>query len=202
MIDSVMEVFDDQRDRFLAGSSEVKYLHPTLPIGIIESQLLDCLHHSHQIRILNVEDASPLKDKDLISILRKVLRHVDLFHCYLISALEKSGKLISNTGDRRKSMLMWLIESLIKPTDGLPIHGLVPITSGRQPYNQLFEKTSLNLFGPAQRDILSFFSKIQKDAKRSAVEEERAYLVITWYAHHFPNEIKSLFYPKSTVTKN
>jgi hypothetical protein len=192
MVDPFIKIFEEQRDRFWEESSQVKYIHPTLRIGIIQSEFLDRVHGSHQIQVLNSDHPSPIKKNHLSKIMARFLKRIDLLHYYLLYQFETSGKGIPNPDIRRKSLIMWLIQSFIKPTDGLPIHGLVPIKSGRPSYDQLFKENSPDLFGPVQRKLTEIFSNAHTNTAKMKFKNERVFFVVTWYAQHFPNEIQDL----------
>ncbi|PLW48751.1 hypothetical protein PCASD_03191 [Puccinia coronata f. sp. avenae] len=164
LVDSVMEVFKEQMVEYSEKPLQVKHIHPTLPIGMFESEFMASIHHSHQIRILKPQAPSPLEKIEVTRVMQSLLRQVDLFHCYLLNGLKTLGKDISNSRDRRRSMLMWLIESYLKPADGLPIHGLAPITKNHAYYDHLFQQNSLNLFGPVQRTLITYLTKCQHDS--------------------------------------
>ncbi|PLW57278.1 hypothetical protein PCANC_02421 [Puccinia coronata f. sp. avenae] len=198
MVDSAMKVFEEQRDRYSEESSQVQYIHPTLQIGIIQSEFLKRIHISHQIRILHSPDSSPIETMELSTTMKKLFKEVDLFHCYILYEFKQIGRAVPDPGVRRESLLKWLIQSAIKPSDGLPIHGLVPITNGGPPYDHLFQKDLSELFGPVQIKLIGIFSNIHMHDRKTKFEHERPFFVVTWYAHHFPDEIPDLITYLST----
>jgi hypothetical protein len=199
MFEEIINSFEDQSDSLAATCGKVKYVHPELRIGIIESSSLRRVHAAHQIRILKARAPVSLSSKELAVRIKKLLTHVDRFHCQLLVQFENVGRVVSipEAGVRRRNLSMWLIQSMIKPTDSLPIHGLVPIKSDRPPWDQLFtEDSSSKLFGPVQREVIRLLSDtsstdLSGDGK-SRWETGRALLVVIWYSHHFPGEMKEL----------
>jgi hypothetical protein len=201
MLETLADSLGHQIDSLSATCGKVKYIHPELRIGIVESDALRVVHFSHQIRILKAGAPVTLASDELLRRIKRVLSFVDRFHCQLLVQLNDLGVLIYNTKVRRKKLLMWLIQNIIKPVDSLPIHGLVPITSDRS-WDQWFtQDSSSQLFGPVQRELIRMLSHSldATGAVKPEWETERALLVVIWYSHHFPDEMKLLSNRHSTT---
>ncbi|PLW22014.1 hypothetical protein PCANC_04380 [Puccinia coronata f. sp. avenae] len=96
MVDPFIKMFEEQRDRFWEESSQVKYIHPTLRIVIIQSEFLERVHGPHQIQVLNSDHPSPIKKNHISKIMAMFLKRIDLLHYYLLYQFETSGKGIHN----------------------------------------------------------------------------------------------------------
>ncbi|PLW05235.1 hypothetical protein PCASD_24941 [Puccinia coronata f. sp. avenae] len=166
MLETLADSLGHQIDSLSATCGKVKYIHPELRIGIVESDALRVVHFSHQIRILKAGAPVTLASDELLRRIKRVLSFVDRFHF-----------------------------------DSLPIHGLVPITSDRS-WDQWFtQDSSSQLFGPVQRELIRMLSHSldATGAVKPEWETERALLVVIWYSHHFPDEMKLLSNRHSTT---
>ncbi|PLW05232.1 hypothetical protein PCASD_03227 [Puccinia coronata f. sp. avenae] len=95
MFEEIINSFEDQSDSLAATCGKVKYVHPELRIGIIESSSLRRVHAAHQIRILKARAPVSLSSKELAVRIKKLLTHVDRFHCQLLVQFEDVGRVVS-----------------------------------------------------------------------------------------------------------
>jgi hypothetical protein len=147
--------------------------------------------------LMPLQGNSPLGMVELKKWIGQVLRGVDRYHCFLLYQLKDAGRVVPDPWSRREAFLMWLIQSIIKPTEGLPMHGLVPIGNNQSPWDHLSRKDSVKLFGPVQRELLAIFSQTHANDQEHDLAHLK--LVVTWYAIHFPDEKQELISHQATA---
>jgi len=190
MIEQLSKSFEEQVDRLDIETSQTIYTHPDLPIEVVESKFLTQVHRSQQIRISRAPNSTPIKPHQAAKTMAGLLEEVDLFHRQILDRMAGVDISVPDPRARRKMLLVWLIQSYLKPTQGLPIQGLVPIRADEAPWDDY--SSAEEAFGPIQRQLIRIFSKAPNGPKLNKYGVERASIVAAWYSSHHPDEIFNL----------
>jgi len=190
MIEQLSKSFEEQVDRLDIESSQTMYTHPDLPIVMVESKFLTQVYRSQQIRISRAPNSTPIKPHQAGQTMAGLLEEVDLFHRQILDRMAGVDISVPDPRARRKMLLVWLIQSYLKPTQGLPIQGLVPIRADEAPWDDY--SSAEEAFGPIQRQLIRIFSKAPNGPKLNKYRVERASIVAAWYSSHHPDEIFNL----------
>ncbi|KAH9441101.1 hypothetical protein Pst134EB_029750 [Puccinia striiformis f. sp. tritici] len=112
--------------------------------------------------------------QDFYELLVKLIRQMDHFNLLVL----KNLKIVQSQVDlERGKMLRWMIKSISKPRDSLPLIGIMKINSRIAPWEEDRESAS-NSYGKTQIKLIHYFSG---DDARLDLENLAAFLVTTYY---------------------
>ncbi|WAR62382.1 hypothetical protein PtB15_14B477 [Puccinia triticina] len=180
--------FKQQSDRFDTPTGGDEHVHPKLSIAIYESTHLQSTQDSQPLRILRESDSLPLREDQLLILVNRLLIDLDSFHQKIMRYFPEVHNTIQKRETRRKELLHWLVQMMIKPTDSLPVHGLVRTKPDRLPWDNMSPEDSVHLFGPVQRNLIKHFSRDERN--RHAYSKHLVLFLATWYMHHHPDELE------------
>ncbi|PLW57252.1 hypothetical protein PCANC_02391 [Puccinia coronata f. sp. avenae] len=103
MLETLADSLGHQIDSLSATCGKVKYIHPELRIGIVESDALRVVHFSHQIRILKAGAPVTLASDELLRRIKRVLSFVDRFHFCQFTDLYQSQVIAHGINGSRRT---------------------------------------------------------------------------------------------------
>ncbi|KAH9447757.1 hypothetical protein Pst134EB_021759 [Puccinia striiformis f. sp. tritici] len=190
LIPSLLTIFGDQCDRTKPQQLLVKSYHRLFAIATYTSEHLQSGKPRQTIRVVRQNDLFPLNFVELMPRLTRLMTALDIFHTRILDHLKDLKIEVVNPQIRRKELLEWLIQSILKPTNSLPIHGPFPTQVEHLPWDKLSKKASRKLFGQVQQELIDYFSR--NDRRIRSLKKKVAFLTASWYQHIYPLEFEAL----------